>query len=111
MFFRNVRKYRPDCGLTTKKSASYVLMTNEMHNSYNQFLFHSFLSGLHVSNESSRSPLGARRVITIYFYVYIFRCQVVLPAHFIVPDCCVTFIQLFFDVFVFMLSFCLLGKD
>ena len=28
-------------------------MTNEMHNSYNQFLFHSFLSAVHVSNESS----------------------------------------------------------
>ena len=27
-------------------------MTNEMHNSYNQFLFHSFLSALHVSNKS-----------------------------------------------------------
>ena len=25
-----------------------VLMTNEKHNSYNQFLFHSFLSVLHV---------------------------------------------------------------
>ena len=37
--------------------ASYcnVLMTNEIHNSYNQFLFHSFLSAVHVSNESSRS--------------------------------------------------------
>ena len=32
-----------------------MLMTNEMHNSYNQFLFHSFVSALHVSNESSRS--------------------------------------------------------
>ena len=28
-----------------------VLMTNEMHSSYNQFLFHSFLSALHVSND------------------------------------------------------------
>ena len=38
-----------------------MLMTNEMHNSYNQFLFHSFfLSALHVSNESSRSSSGAR---------------------------------------------------
>ena len=37
--------------------ASYcnVLMTNEMHSSYNKFLFHSFLSALRVSNESSRS--------------------------------------------------------
>ena len=30
-------------------------MTNEMHSSYNQFLFHSFLSALHVLNESSLS--------------------------------------------------------
>ena len=36
-----------------------VLMKNEIHNSYNQFLFHSFLSALHVSNESSRSSSGA----------------------------------------------------
>ena len=36
-------------------------MTNEMHNSYNQFLFlfYSFLSALHVLNESSRSSSGA----------------------------------------------------
>ena len=26
-----------------------------MHNSYNQFVFHNFLSAVHVSNESSRS--------------------------------------------------------
>ena len=32
-----------------------MLMTNEMHNSYNKFLFHSYLSALHVSKESSRS--------------------------------------------------------
>ena len=32
-----------------------VLMTNEMHNSFNQFLFNSFLSVLQVANESSRS--------------------------------------------------------
>ena len=32
-----------------------VLVTNEIHSSYNQFLFHSFLSALRVSNESSRS--------------------------------------------------------
>ena len=37
--------------------ASYwnVLMTNKLYNSYNQFLFHSFVSAVHVSNESSRS--------------------------------------------------------
>ena len=43
-----------------------VLMTNEMHNSYNQFLFHSFLSAVHVSNESSRSASGARHNILYY---------------------------------------------
>ena len=32
-----------------------ALITNEMHSSYNQSLFHSFLSALHVSNVSSRS--------------------------------------------------------
>ena len=42
-----------------------VLMTNEMHNSYNQFLFHSFLSALHVSNESSHSSSGAQHNIPI----------------------------------------------
>ena len=41
-------------------------MTNEMHNSYNQFLFHSFLSALHVSVESSRSLSGAWRNILYY---------------------------------------------
>ena len=48
--------------------ASYcnVLITNEMHNSSNQFLFHSFLSALHVSNESSRSSSGARHNILYY---------------------------------------------
>jgi hypothetical protein len=30
-------------------------MTNEMHNSYNQFYFTIFLSALHVSNESGRA--------------------------------------------------------
>ena len=42
---------------------SIVLMTNEMHNSCNQFLFHSFLSALHVSSESSRSSSAARHNI------------------------------------------------
>ena len=37
-----------------------MLITNEMHNSYNQFLFNSFLSALDVSKESSRSSSGAR---------------------------------------------------
>ena len=37
--------------------------TNEMYNSYNQLLFHSFLPALHVSNKSSRSSSGARHNI------------------------------------------------
>ena len=47
--------------------ASYcnVLITNEMHNSYNQFLFHS-LSALHVANDSSRSSSAARHNILYY---------------------------------------------
>ena len=45
-------------------------MTNEMHNSYNQFLFHSFLSALHVSKESSRSSSGARHNILYYTVWY-----------------------------------------
>ena len=39
-----------------------------MHNSYNQFLFHSFLSAVHVSKESSRSLSGARHN-TLYYTV------------------------------------------
>ena len=55
--------------------SSYVLkhnvsMTNEMHNSYNQFLFHRFLSALHASNESSRSSSGARHNILYYAVWY-----------------------------------------
>ena len=46
------------------------LMTNEMHNSYNQILFHSFLSALRVSNESSRSSSGARHNILYYTVWY-----------------------------------------
>ena len=45
-----------------------VLLTNEMHSFYNQFLFHSFLSALDVSNESSRSSSGARHN-TVYYAV------------------------------------------
>jgi hypothetical protein len=43
-----------------------VLMTKEMHNSYNQFLFHRFLSALHVSNKSSRSSSGALHNVLYY---------------------------------------------
>ena len=41
------------------KDLGNVLLTNEMHNSYNQFLLHSFLSAVHVLNESSHSSSGA----------------------------------------------------
>ena len=47
-----------------------VLMTNEKHNSYNQFLFHSFLSVLHVSNKSTHSSSGARHNILYYTVWY-----------------------------------------
>ena len=42
-----------------KIALNKVLMTNEMHNSYNQFLFHSFMFALHVSKETSRSSAAA----------------------------------------------------
>ena len=45
-----------------------VLITNGMYSSYNQFLFHSFLSALHVSNESSRSSSGGQHN-TLYYTV------------------------------------------
>ena len=48
-----------------------VLMTNDKHRSYNQFLYHSsFLSALHVSNESSRSSSAARHNILYYTVWY-----------------------------------------
>ena len=47
-----------------------VLMTNAKHNSYNKFLFHSFLSALYFSNESSRSSPGARHNILYYTVWY-----------------------------------------
>ena len=53
-----------------KQKYCNVLMTNEMHNSYNQFLFHIFLSALHVSNESNRSSSGARHNILYYTVWY-----------------------------------------
>ena len=52
-----------------------VLMINEMHNSYNQFLFHSFLSVLHVWNESSRSSSGTQRNILYCTVQYIMPCS------------------------------------
>ena len=47
-----------------------VLVPNQMHSSYNQFLFDNFLSALHVSNESSRSSSGARHNIVYYTVWY-----------------------------------------
>ena len=47
-----------------------MLMTNEMHSSYNQFLFHSFLSALHTSNESSRSSTEAQYKALYYAVRY-----------------------------------------
>ena len=63
--------------------ASYciVLMTNEMHNSYNQFLFHSFLSALHVSNESSRSSSGARHYTVLHSLVQSVYYAVLVMKH------------------------------
>ena len=52
-----------------------LLMTNEMHNSYNQFLFHSFLSALHVSNESSRSSSGGRHNIPYHTVQSVQSCR------------------------------------
>ena len=52
--------------LQTVHKYQNFLMTNEMHSSYNRFLFHSFLSVLHVSNESSRSSSAARHNILHY---------------------------------------------
>ena len=46
-----------------------------MHNSYNQFLFHSFLSAVHVSNESSRSSSRARHNILYYTVQLVQSCR------------------------------------
>ena len=57
--------------------ASYcnVFMTNEMHSSFNQFLFHSFLSALLVSNESSCSSSAARHNILYYTVQSVQSCK------------------------------------
>ena len=47
-----------------------MLMINEMHNSYNEVYSTVFLSALHVSNESSRSPSGAQHTILYYTVWY-----------------------------------------
>ena len=51
-------------------SCCNVLMTNKMHSSYNQFLFHSFLFAVHVSNKSSRSSSAAWHNILYYTVWY-----------------------------------------
>ena len=59
------------CIILSKYSAvCNVLMTNEMHNSYNQLLLHSFLSALHISNKTSRSSSGAGHSILYYTVWY-----------------------------------------
>ena len=60
-----------------------MLINNEMQNSYNQFLFHSFLSALHVSNESSRSSSGAQHN-TLYYTVEFFVVKVSTVWYFVV---------------------------
>ena len=63
--------HRTLCHSTTFICQCYnVLMTNEMNNFYNQFLFHSFLSALHVSKDSSRSSSGAQHNILYYTVWY-----------------------------------------
>ena len=52
------------------KNKYNVLITSEMHDSFNQLLFLSFLSALHVSNESSRSSSAARHNILYYTVWY-----------------------------------------
>ena len=55
-----------------------------MHSSYNQFLFHSFLSAPHVSNESSRSSSGAQHNIlyyTVWYNRYNRACTIVPIVH------------------------------
>ena len=66
----SVPLYTPMDGPCVKCVECNVLMTNEVHNSYNQFLFHSLLSALHVSNESSRSSSGAQHNILYYTVWY-----------------------------------------
>ena len=41
-------------------------MTNEWHNSYNQFFILQFLSAVRVSNEFSRSSSGAQDNVLYY---------------------------------------------
>ena len=55
-----------------------ALMANDMHSSYNQYLFHSFLSALHVSNESSRPLSGAQHNI-LYYTVWYNRAGTIIP--------------------------------
>ena len=54
--------------LRVKHSHSYVLMTNEIHRFLLSVFYSTFLSALHVSNQSSRSSSGARHNICITQY-------------------------------------------
>ena len=81
---RHIRERVAEVLIKSKKLFINVLMTNEMHNSYNQFLFHSFLSAVHVSNESSRSSSGARHNIlyyTVWYNRYNRACTIVPIVH------------------------------
>ena len=71
-----VREFLMKFNVVCMYRASYcnVQNTNEMHNYYNQFLFYSFLSALHVSNESSRSSSGAWHNI-LYYTVLVQSCR------------------------------------
>ena len=52
-------------------------MTNEMHISYNSFLFRSFPSAVHASSESSRSSSGAQYNILYYTVQSVQPCNTV----------------------------------
>ena len=53
-FYKKIRHLWFDVVCTVHHIAMW-LMANEMHNSYNKYFIHSFLSAVRVSNESSRS--------------------------------------------------------
>ena len=49
--------------------------------------------------------------LAFYFYIYVAKNYVFMPACFVVPNCCIVLIQLFSDVLIFKCLFCLLGID
>ena len=62
---------RPKClssALLSAQQYQILVLSVLITNSYNQFLFHSFLSAPHVSNESSRSSSGTKNNV-LYFTV------------------------------------------